>query len=231
MKPRHPEHHRIGHAGWLRAAVLGANDGLISTASLLLGVSAAGGDARAQLVAGGAGLVAGAFSMAAGEYVSVGSQADSEAADLARERRELADDPAAELSELAALQQARGLPPGLAKQVAEALSSHDALDAHARDELGITAQARARPLQAALASAAAFASGAAAPLLACLWVPEAQLRGVLALGSLCLLVSMGALAAQLGGAPRLPAALRMGVWGGLAMAGTWSAGALFGAAA
>jgi VIT1/CCC1 family predicted Fe2+/Mn2+ transporter len=230
MRPRHVEAHRIEHAGWLRAAVLGANDGLISTASLLLGVSAAGGDARALLVAGGAGLVAGAFSMAAGEYVSVSSQADAEAADLARERRELADDPAAELRELAMLQQARGLPPALALQVAQALTAHDALDAHARDELGITAQARARPLQAALASAAAFASGAALPLLVCVAVPEAQLRVLLPLGSFALLVSLGALAAQLGGAPRLRAALRMGLWGGLAMAGTWAAGALFGAA-
>ena len=231
MRPRHVEGHRIEHAGWLRAAVLGANDGLISTASLLLGVSAAGGDSRALLVAGGAGLVAGAFSMAAGEYVSVSSQADAESADLARERRELVDDPAGELRELTMLQQARGLPPALARQVAEALTAHDALDAHARDELGITAQARARPLQAALASAAAFASGAAAPLLACLLVPEATLRLALVLGSLLLLVSLGALAARLGGAPMLRAALRMGFWGGLAMAGTWAAGALFGAVA
>lgn len=231
MKPWHLETHRGGNATWLRAAVLGANDGLISTSSLLLGVAAAGGDTRTMLVAGGAALVAGAFSMAAGEYVSVSSQADSENADLARERRELAEDPAGELRELTMLQQARGLQPDLARQVAEALTAHDALDAHARDELGITAHARARPLQAAIASASAFASGAALPLLACALAPSSVLRPVLVGGSLVLLASMGALAARLGGASQRRAALRMGFWGGLAMAGTWLAGALFGAVA
>jgi len=184
-----------------------------------------------MLVAGGAGLVAGAFSMAAGEYVSVSSQSDAEGAELARERRELEQDPAGELQELSVLQQARGLSPELARQVAEALTAHDALGAHARDELGITAQARARPLQAAVASALAFASGALAPLLACLLVPASSLRLALVLGSLALLVAFGALAARLGGAPLGRAALRMGLWGGLAMAGTWGAGALFGAVA
>lgn len=231
MRLRHVERHRLDHAGWLRAAVLGVNDGLISTSSLLLGVAAAGGDARTMLVAGGAGLVAGAFSMAAGEYVSVSSQSDGESAELARERRELEQDPAGELQELSVLQQARGLSPELARQVAEALTAHDALEAHARDELGITAQARARPLQAAFASALAFASGALAPLLACLLVPASSLRLALVLGSLALLAAFGALAARLGGTPQGRAALRMGLWGGLAMAGTWGAGALFGAVA
>ena len=231
MMARHAEAHRIEHAGWLRAAVLGANDGLISTASLLLGVLAAGGDTRTLLMAGGAGLVAGAFSMAAGEYVSVSSQADAEAADLARERRELVDDPAGELKELAGLQQGRGLPPELAMRVAEALTAHDALEAHARDELGITAQTRARPLQAALASASAFAAGAAVPLVVSMALPEGLLRYGLVLSSLILLVGLGALAANLGGAPMGKAAARMGLWGGLAMAGTWLAGSLFGAIA
>jgi len=228
VRAHHREWHRGGRAGWLRAAVLGANDGLISTASLLLGIAAAGGGLPALLTAGIAAAVAGAFSMAAGEYVSVSSQADTEAADLQRERRELAEDPAGELEELVALQRARGLPDPLARAVAEALSAHDALGAHARDELGITEHARARPLQAALASATAFATGAGLALLACLLAPAAQRTPVLVVSSLLLLAGLGALAAGLGGAAPWRAALRMLAWGGLAMAATWLAGWLAG---
>lgn len=228
MSRLHRERHRSGHIGWLRAAVLGANDGLISTASLVLGVAAAGGDASAVLMAGTAGLVAGSLSMAAGEYVSVSSQADTENADLARERRELAEDPEAELVELTRLQQDRGLPPELALEVAKALTAHDALQAHARDELGITEQQRARPLLAAVASALAFAAGAVLPLLMCLAAPEGRVAVVVVVGSLVLLAGLGALAAHTGGAPRWRGALRVGLWGGLAMACTWGAGALFG---
>lgn len=228
MRGHHREWHRGDRAGWLRAAVLGANDGLISTASLLLGIAAAGGGLPTLLTAGIAAAVAGAFSMAAGEYVSVSSQADAEAADLQRERRELAEDPAGELEELVALQRARGLPEPLARAVAEALSAHDALGAHARDELGVTEHARARPLQAALASATAFASGAGLALLACLLAPGAQRTPVLVVSSLLLLAGLGALAASLGGATPLRAALRMLAWGGLAMAATWLAGRVAG---
>jgi VIT1/CCC1 family predicted Fe2+/Mn2+ transporter len=231
MSRAHRERHAGHHTGWLRAAVLGANDGLISTASLVLGVAAAGAAPAAVLVAGSAGLVAGALSMAAGEYVSVSSQADTEHADLARERRELADTPAAELDELTALQQARGLAPALAREVAIALTAHDALGAHARDELGITEQQRARPLQAALASAAAFALGAAMPLLVLMMAPASALAIAVLLSSLLLLAALGALAAHTGGAPKLRGAARVLLWGGLAMACTWAAGALFGAAA
>lgn len=228
MSRLHREGHRSGRIGWLRAAVLGANDGLISTASLVLGVAAAGGDSAAVLTAGTAGLVAGALSMAAGEYVSVSSQADTENADLARERRELAEEPEAELAELARLQEARGLPPELALEVARALTAHDALQAHARDELGITEQQRARPVLAALASAMAFAAGAVLPLLMCLAAPAEEVGGVVMLGSLGLLAGLGALAAQAGGAPPLRGAVRVLVWGGVAMACTWAVGALFG---
>jgi VIT1/CCC1 family predicted Fe2+/Mn2+ transporter len=230
MSRAHVERHGGHRTGWLRAAVLGANDGLISTSSLVLGVAAAGAAPAAVLVAGGAGLVAGALSMAAGEYVSVSSQADTEFADLARERRELAETPAAELDELTALQRARGLSPALAREVAIALTAHDALGAHARDELGITEQQRARPVQAALSSAAAFAVGAGLPLLVLLLAPAAALSLAVLLSSLVLLAVLGALAARTGGAPPLRGALRVLFWGGLAMACTWGAGALFGAA-
>lgn len=229
MRRWHVEGHGVHRGGWLRAAVLGANDGLISTASLVLGVAAAGGEASAVLVAGTAGLVAGALSMAAGEYISVSTQADIEGADLARERRELAETPEAELEELVALQQARGLPPALAREVAIALTAHDALGAHARDELGITEQQRARPVQAALASAAAFATGAGLPLLLVLLAAPAAMATLVLAGSLLLLCALGALAAWAGGAPILRGALRVLFWGGLAMACTWAAGALFGA--
>ncbi len=225
----HPERHGVQRGGWLRAAVLGANDGLISTASLVLGVAASGGEVSAVLIAGTAGLVAGALSMAAGEYISVSTQADIERADLARERRELVETPDAELEELVALQQARGLPPALAREVAIALTAHDALGAHARDELGITDQQRARPVQAALASAAAFAAGAGLPLLLVLLASPAAMAIVVLVGSLVLLCVLGTLAAWAGGAPILRGALRVLFWGGLAMACTWGAGALFGA--
>lgn len=231
MSRLHGEAHGGHRTGWLRAAVLGANDGLISTSSLVLGVAAAGAEPGAVLVAGSAGLVAGALSMAAGEYVSVSSQADIENADLARERRELREMPEAELDELTALQQARGLPAELAREVAIALTAHDALAAHARDELGITEQQRARPVQAALASAAAFAVGAGAPLLVLLAAPARVLSQAVLLSSLLLLAALGALAARTGGAAPVRGALRVLFWGALAMACTWGAGALFGAAA
>lgn len=231
MRRWHLEQHGVHRGGWLRAAVLGANDGLISTSSLVLGVAAAGADAAAVMVAGSAGLIAGALSMAAGEYVSVSTQADIEGADLARERRELVDTPDAELEELVALQQARGLSPALAREVAIALTAHDALGAHARDELGITEQQRARPVQAALASAAAFAAGAGLPLLLVLLASPSAMAALVLSGSLILLCVLGALAAWAGGAPILRGAARVLFWGGLAMACTWAAGTLFGAVA
>ncbi len=231
MRRWHLEQHGVHRGGWLRAAVLGANDGLISTSSLVLGVAAAGADPAAVMVAGSAGLIAGALSMAAGEYVSVSTQADIEGADLARERRELVDTPDAELEELVALQQARGLSPALAREVAIALTAHDALGAHARDELGITEQQRARPVQAALASAAAFAAGAGLPLLLVLLASPSAMAALVLSGSLILLCVLGALAAWAGGAPILRGAARVLFWGGLAMACTWAAGTLFGAVA
>jgi vacuolar iron transporter family protein len=227
---RHGEYHRAGRLGWLRAAVLGANDGVISTASLMLGVAAAEASAAAVLLAGMAGLAAGALSMAAGEYVSVSSQADSERADLDRERKELADDPAAELAELAALQQARGLSPELAQQVAVALTAHDALAAHAQDELGLGQTQLARPLRAAIASAAAFAIGAAMPLPLAVFAPEASKAAWIVIGSLVCLVLSGAVAARPGGAAATRGAFRMVACGALAMAGTWLVGAAFGVA-
>lgn len=227
----HAERHRTHHLGWLRASVLGANDGLISTASLALGVATAGGGTSAVLVAAGAGLVAGALSMAAGEYVSVSSQADSENADLDRERAELERDPEAELAELAALQTQRGLPPELARQVAQALTAHDALAAHARDELGMSDVQRARPVQAALSSALAFALGAGLPLLLVLVAPAGKMAWSVVPGSLVSLVVLGGLAARLGGAPVVRGALRVGFWGALAMGITALAGYLFGAVA
>ena len=228
MPPRHRERHRTGRIGWLRAAVLGANDGILSTASLLLGVAAAHGTQSSVVVAGIAGLVAGAMSMAAGEYVSVHSQADTEAADLVRERAELKADDSGERKELTAIYVGRGLDTALAKQVAEQLMEHDALGAHARDELGITTTRQARPLQAALASAASFAIGAAMPLVVAIAAPEARLIVTVAASSLLFLAVLGALAARVGGAGTLTGAVRVTFWGALAMGVTAGVGALFG---
>lgn len=225
---RHLERHRMSRIGWLRAAVLGANDGIVSTASLVLGVAASGAAAKNILIAGVAGLVAGAMSMAAGEYVSVSSQADTERADLARERQELATMPEAEHAEMTAIYVARGLEPGLAAQVATQLMAHDALGAHARDELGISEMVAARPVQAALASAATFAVGAALPLLVVLLAPQPALIWAVAISSLLFLAVLGSLAAATGGSPVLRAAARVTFWGALAMALTAGVGALFG---
>lgn len=225
----HREFHRTAHIGWLRAAVLGANDGLISTSSLIVGVAAAQTAKAPVLLAGLAGLVAGALSMAAGEYVSVSSQADTEAADLARERNELEADPAAEHEELAGIYRLRGLSPALAEQVARELAAHDVLGAHARDELGITELSRARPLQAALASAAAFASGAAPPVVLVLLLPTTVLVPSVAAVTLALLLALGCVAASLGRAPILRGALRVGFWGSVAMGVTALVGRFFGA--
>jgi VIT1/CCC1 family predicted Fe2+/Mn2+ transporter len=227
---RHRERHRTDRIGWLRAAVLGANDGIVSTASLLIGIAAANAAGDALLLAGVAALVAGAMSMAAGEYVSVCSQADAEAAELAVERRELETDVAGEQRELTAIYAARGVEMALAAEVARQLMAHDAIGAHARDELGITETFGARPVQAALASAASFATGAAMPLAAALLVPTHPLPAI-AGSSLLLLVVLGGVAARAGGAPIVPAALRVLFWGALAMAITAGAGAWFGAAA
>ena len=231
MSPRHLERHRTERIGWLRAAVLGANDGIVSTASLLLGVAAAEGSRSAVLIAGVAGLVAGAMSMAAGEYVSVHSQADTEHADLERERGELAAGGPAEHEELAAIYVQRGLTPALAHQVAEQLMAHDALGAHARDELGISAALRARPVQAALTSALTFAVGAALPLVIVLLVPERLLVPMVAGASLVCLGALGGLAARAGGARALVGAARVVFWGALAMGITAGIGALFGTVA
>ena len=224
---RHRERHRTGSIGWLRAAVLGANDGIVSTASLVLGVAAARGDV---MVAGAAGLVAGAMSMAAGEYVSVRSQADSEEAALALEKRELATDSEGEHKELQAIYEQRGLDPALAKKVAAQLMAHDALGAHARDELGLSDVLGARPVQAALTSAASFAVGAALPLLAAALAPQPLVIGVVAGTSLVFLAMLGGLAAKVGGAPVGKAAVRVTFWGALAMAITAGVGALIGTA-
>ncbi len=227
---RHPEAHRTHRVGWLRAAVLGANDGIVSTASLVVGVAAAQAGRQGILVAGMAGLVAGAMSMAAGEYVSVSSQADTETADLERERRELADEPELELEELAAIYRGRGLEPDLARQVARQLTAHDALGAHARDELGISEVMTARPVQAALASAATFAAGAMLPLAIALLVPVGRVVPAVSLASLASLAALGGLAARAGGAPALRAATRVTFWGALAMALTAVVGRLVGTA-
>ena len=224
----HPETHLVARIGWLRAAVLGANDGIVSTASLIVGVAAASASTSEVLVAGVAGLVAGAMSMAAGEYVSVSSQADTEQADLARERAELATMPASELAELTAIYRARGLDEALARQVATQLMAKDALTAHARDELGISEITIARPVQAALASAATFAAGAALPLLVVLVAPPPSLVYAVAITSLFFLATLGALAARAGGAPIGKAALRVTFWGALAMLLTALVGRLFG---
>ncbi len=225
----HREDHRTHRIGWLRAAVLGANDGIVSTASLIVGVAAAEASRGSVLVAGVAGLVAGAMSMAAGEYVSVSSQSDTENADLTRERHELATDPELELAELAGIYEKRGLDPDLAKQVATQLTAHDALGAHARDELGISDTLSARPVQAALASAATFAVGAALPLLVVLLVPASTLVWTVSGSSLFFLAALGSLAGKAGGASMLTAATRVTFWGALAMALTAGVGALFGA--
>lgn len=228
MRGSHGEKHRTERIGWLRAAVLGANDGIVSTASLVVGVAAANAARNDVLVAGIAGLVAGAMSMAAGEYVSVSSQADTEKADLERERKELKDDPELELQELASIYIGRGLDPGLARQVAEQLTAHDTLSAHARDELGITENLSARPVQAAFASAATFAVGAALPLLAALLAPQSGLAVYVSAFSLFFLAVLGLLAAQAGGAPLTKSAVRVTFWGSLAMGLTAAVGALFG---
>ncbi len=225
----HPEWHRSDRIGWLRAAVLGANDGIVSTASLVVGVAAASAAPGNVLLTGVAGLVAGAMSMAAGEYVSVHSQADTEQADLARERAELASDPVAEQRELAAIYVTRGLASALAQQVAEQLMKHDALGSHARDELGISATLGARPVQAALASAASFAVGAALPLAVAWLAPARSLMLWVALMSLAFLALLGVIAARAGGANVAASAARVTFWGALAMAITAGVGSLFGA--
>jgi vacuolar iron transporter family protein len=227
-KLRHTERHRTAHIGWLRAAVLGANDGLISTASLIVGVAAANTGRAAILIAGVAGLVAGAMSMAAGEYVSVSSQADTEAADLARERTELAADPTAEHAELAGIFESRGVTPTLAGEVAEQLMTRDALGAHAREELGLSELTTARPLQAAFSSAVSFAAGAALPVLVSAFVPASYLTEAVIGTTLVLLVGLGALAAQVGGASMTRGALRVAFWGALAMGASALIGRLFG---
>jgi VIT1/CCC1 family predicted Fe2+/Mn2+ transporter len=231
MFARHKERHRTGRSGWLRAAVLGANDGILSTASLVLGVAAAHATHSNVLVAGVAGLVAGSMSMAAGEYVSVHSQADTEQADLALERAELKADDKGEHKELMAIYVARGLDSSLAKQVAEQLMAHDAIGAHARDELGISETFRARPIQAALASAGSFAVGAAMPLVVAALAPAADLIPLVSLTSLGFLALLGGLAARAGGAGVTMGAIRVTFWGALAMALTAGVGALFGTVA
>ena len=230
MRIRHPEFHRTSRIGWLRAAVLGANDGIVSTASLVVGVAAARTARNDILIAGIAGLVAGALSMAAGEYVSVSSQEDTEQADLARERAELAEDPKAEERELAGIYVQRGLDRDLAHTVAQQLMAHDALGAHARDELGLSEQLAARPLQAALASAGTFSVGAALPIATVLLAPIAHIAMIVAALSLVCLASLGALAARAGGASAWIGTARVTFWGAAAMATTALVGRLFGTA-
>ena len=224
----HPERHRTERIGWLRAAVLGANDGIVSTASLIVGVAAAEANRSNVLVAGVAGLVAGAMSMAAGEYVSVSSQSDTEKADLARETRELAESPELEFNELKSIYVNRGLDPALAQQVAEQLTTHGALAAHARDELGILEVHAARPVQAAFASAATFAVGAALPLVAAALVPLGSIIVIVSLTSLLFLAALGGVAAQVGGASTWRGAIRVTFWGALAMLLTAAVGRMFG---
>jgi len=230
-KRHHKEHHRTARIGWLRAAVLGANDGIVSTASLIVGVAAAGADQQTILLSGIAGWVAGAMSMAAGEYVSVHSQTDAENADLSVEKQEIREDPAAELRELASIYVKRGITPALAQQVAEQLSAHDALGAHARDELGITEEQAPRPIQAALSSAASFTVGAALPLVLVVFFHGALLIPIVSAGSLLFLALLGAVAARAGGADMMKGAVRVTFWGALAMAVTAGVGALVGTAA
>lgn len=224
---RHDESHRIERLGWLRAAVLGANDGIISTSSLLVGIAAAHASHSNILLTGFAGLVAGSMSMATGEYVSVASQADTEKASIKQEMGELAADPEAELRELTAIYEQRGLEQELARRVAIKLMAHDPLGAHARDELGISETTQARPLQAALASALSFAVGAAMPLTITALVPGERLIEVLVIATLVLLAGLGALAAKTGGAPALPAAIRVTCWSALAMGATVAIGTAF----
>jgi len=226
MSVRHRERHRTARLGWLRAAVLGANDGVVSTASLILGVAAAHAARGYVLIAGVSGLAAGAMSMAAGEYVSVHSQADTEQADIERERKELKSDDAGERKELTAIYVGRGLEPALAAEVANQLMAHDALGAHVRDELGISQMNRARPLQAAFASAASFAIGAAFPLAITVWAPQQELIVWVAGVSLVFLAFLGALSARAGGANAPVGALRVTFWGAFAMAVTTGVGAL-----
>jgi len=230
MRHGHRESHRGERIGWLRAAVLGANDGTISVASLVVGVAAAGAPQESLLLTGVAGLVAGAMSMAAGEYVSVRSQADTEAADMAKERLELAAEPERELAELTAIYVGRGLDEPLAREVAEKLTAGDALAAHARDELGITETLRARPVQAAFASAGAFCAGAIIPILTALLAPAARVAEVSSLTSLAALLIFGGLAGYAGGASITKGALRVAFWGAFAMGLTAVVGRLFGAA-
>lgn len=225
---RHSESHRLHRVGWLRAAVLGANDGIVSTASLVVGVAAAGVARGDVLLSAAAGLVAGAMSMAAGEYVSVSSQADIESADLARERRELLADPEHEKEELAQIYVERGLDPVLARQVSEQFMKHDALKSHARDELGITEISVARPIQAAAASALTFSVGAALPLLVVLIAPAENLLAAVPVAALVFLTLLGVVSARAGGANPLKAAARVGFWGAFAMAATALIGSLFG---
>ena len=224
----HPERHRTDRIGWLRAAVLGANDGIVSTASLLVGVAGAGAGRAELLLAGVAGLMAGAMSMAAGEYVSVSSQSDTEAADVAREREELRTQPEFEHRELGAIYEARGLTPELAAEVATQLMQHDALGAHSRDELGISQTLAARPVQAAFASALTFTAGAGLPLLAALLAPTANVEVAVAATALLFLTGLGALSARVGGASVARAAARVGFWGAFAMALTFAVGRVFG---
>ena len=231
MSRLHSERHNIARIGWLRAAVLGANDGIVSTASLVVGVAAAAAGKADIVLAGFAGLAAGALSMAAGEYVSVSSQADTEAADLARERKELETQPDFELSELAQFYVERGLDVELARQVAEQLTARDAMAAHARDELGISAATSARPLQAAAASAATFSVGAALPLMAVILTPQRQLAWGVVISSLLFLALLGVLGARAGRAPTSKSVIRVVFWGALAMAITAGVGSIFGAAA
>ena len=227
MRRWHAEDHRSEHAGWLRAAVLGANDGIVSVAGLVVGVAATGASHGVVLASGIAGVVAGAMSMAAGEYVSVQSQADTERADIAKETRELAEDPDSELAELTHIYVKRGLTPALAHDVAVQLTAHDALGSHARDELGITDTLRARPLQAALASSGAFVVGALLPIAAVLPAPAGQLQPVAIATTLVALSVSGALAAWTGGAPVARGALRVVFWGALAMVAAGLVGRLF----
>ncbi|MGH8040656.1 MAG: VIT1/CCC1 transporter family protein [Rudaea sp.] len=231
MRPRHPERHVTRRIGWLRAAVLGANDGIVSTASLILGVAAADASRATILTAGLASLVAGAMSMAAGEFVSVSSQSDMEKAETETERRELEADSAGEHKELAGIYVKRGLTPQLAEQVSRQLMAHDALDAHLRDELGISETHRARPLQAAFTSAITYAAGAALPLASVVVAPPAHLLAVVPTVSLVVLTLLGGVAARVGGAPVAAGALRVLLWGALAMAVTAGLGTLFGALA
>ena len=230
MSRIHRESHKAARIGWLRAAVLGANDGTISVASLVIGVAAAGASQSSILLTGVAGLVAGAMSMAAGEYVSVQSQADTEAADIEREKRELETDPEHELEELTSIYASRGLDQPLARQVAESLMKKDALGAHIRDELGITETLRARPIQAAFASAISFVAGAVIPIFAVLLAPSARVAETLSATALATLIILGGTAAYAGGAPVIKGAMRVAFWGALAMGLTAGVGRFFGTA-